>query len=271
MSKIGIISGGGKLPILIGNNLIKKNYEVIFFVIEDTFNKKNYTHLNTIEIKLDSIKKIFNKLNENDVKKIILAGNITRPSLKDINFDFETINLAKKILLSQKGDNDLLISITKLFQDKGFEYLDWKIYCSELFSNEKNLTIIKPSKEASLNLDKALKVFKDYGQLDIGQSLVVQNEIILGLEAAEGTDNLILRCKELKKKGDKGIVFKASKYNQSNILDIPTIGKETLNLLIKNDYEGIFIEKNNCIIIDQNETINLANSNNLFISTFEKN
>ena len=153
MSKIGIISGGGKLPILIGNNLIKKNYEVIFFVIEDTFNKKNYTHLNTIEIKLDSIKKIFNKLNENDVKKIILAGNITRPSLKDINFDFETINLAKKILLSQKGDNDLLISITKLFQDKGFEYLDWKNYCSELFSNEKNLTIIKPSKEASLNLD----------------------------------------------------------------------------------------------------------------------
>ena len=271
MSKIGIISGGGKLPILIGNNLIKKNYEVIFFVIEDTFNKKIYTHLNTIEIKLNSIKKIFNKLNENNIKKIILAGNITRPSLKDINFDFETINLAKKILLSQKGDNDLLISITKLFQDKGFEYLDWKIYCSELFSNEKNLTIIKPSKEASLNLDKALKVFKDYGQLDIGQSLVVQNEIILGLEAAEGTDNLILRCKELKKKGDKGILFKASKYNQSNILDIPTIGKETLNLLIKNDYEGIFIEKNNCIIIDKKETINLANSNNLFISTFDKN
>ena len=60
-------------------------------------------------------------------------------------------------------------------------------------------------------------------------------------------------------------------YNQSNILDIPTIGKETLNLLIKNDYEGIFIEKNNCIIIDKSETINLANSNNLFISTFEKN
>ena len=271
MSKIGIISGGGKLPILIGNNLIKKNYEVIFFVIEDTFNKKIYTHLNTIEIKLNSIKKIFNKLNENNVKKIILAGNIKRPSLKDINFDFETINLAKKIFLSKKGDNDLLISIKKLFQDKGFEHLDWKIYCSELFANEKNLTIIKPSKEASLNLAKALKVFKDYGQLDIGQSLVVQNEIILGLEAAEGTDNLILRCKELKKKGDKGILFKASKYNQSNILDIPTIGKETANLLIKNDYEGIFIEKNNCIIIDKKETINLANSNNLFISTFDKN
>ena len=94
---------------------------------------------------------------------------------------------------------------------------------------------------------------------------------MLGLEAAEGTDNLIIRCKELKKNGDKGVLIKASKYNQSNILDLPTIGTQTLSLLIKNNYEGVFIEKNNCIIIDKNETINLANSNNLFISTFEKN
>ena len=106
--------------------------------------------------------------------------------------------------------------------------------------------------------------------LDIGQSLIVQNEIVLGLEASEGTDNLIIRCKNLKKSGDKGVLIKAAKYNQSNILDIPAIGPETLRLLIKNDYEGIFIEKNNCIIIDKNETISLANSHNLFISTFEK-
>ena len=39
MSKIGIISGGGKLPILIGNNLTKKNYDVIFFVIKTDFER----------------------------------------------------------------------------------------------------------------------------------------------------------------------------------------------------------------------------------------
>ena len=131
-------------------------------------------------------------MKEQKIKKIILAGSITRPSLKDINFDFETINFAKKLLPSKKGDNDLLISIKNLFQEQGFEYLNWKEYCSDLFSNEKNLTNNNPSKEANLNLEKALKVFKDYGKLDIGQSLVVQNEIVLGLEAAEGTDNLII-------------------------------------------------------------------------------
>ncbi|MBD1147670.1 UDP-2,3-diacylglucosamine diphosphatase LpxI [Pelagibacterales bacterium SAG-MED31] len=271
MSKIGIISGGGKLPVLIGRNLLKKNYDVTFFVIKDTFNKKIYSNLKTIEIELNSIKKIFNILEENKINKIILAGNIARPSLKDVNFDFETIKFAKKLLLNKKGDNELLIAITKLFQDKGFQYLDWKDYCPELFSNNNKLTIKIPSTEANLNLSKGLKIFKNYGNLDIGQSLIVQNEIVLGLEAAEGTDKLIIRCHELKKKGDKGILIKASKYNQSNILDIPTIGAQTLQLLINNDYEGVFIEKNNCLIIDKDETISLANSANLFISTFEKN
>lgn len=270
MSKIGIISGGGKLPILIGNNLIKKNYDVTFFPIKDTFDKQIYSNVKTIEIKLNSIKKILKKLEENQISKIILAGNISRPSLKDINFDFETLNFARQLFLSKKGDNELLITITKLFKDKGFEYLNWKNYCPELFSSQNNLTNRLPSKEANLNLVKALNIFKNYGNLDIGQSLIVQNEIVLGLEAAEGTDKLIKRCNELKKTGDKGVLIKASKYNQSNILDVPTIGTHTLKLLIENDYEGVFIEKNNCLIIDQDEVINLANISNLFISTFEK-
>ena len=61
-------------------------------------------------------------------------------------------------------------------------------------------TKIKDELHKSQNLNKALSVFKTYGKLDLGQSLVVQNQIVLGLEAAEGTDNLILRCKNLKKK-----------------------------------------------------------------------
>ena len=35
MNNIGIIAGGGKLPITIGRNLIKKNFNICFFVIED--------------------------------------------------------------------------------------------------------------------------------------------------------------------------------------------------------------------------------------------
>ena len=139
-----------------------------------------------------------------------------------------------------------------------------------MFSKDDYLTTSKPSKQAQENLEVALKIFNNYGRLDLGQSIIVQNQIILGLEAVEGTDELIIRCNNLKKSGDKGILVKLSKYNQSNILDIPTIGKNTIKVLSLNDYEGIFLEKNHCIILDKDETINIANNNNIFISTCNK-
>ena len=72
-----------------------------------------------------------------------MAGNIKRPSITDLNFDFQTFKLAKNLLLNKTGDNSLLVSIKKYFLDKGFEYFDWKEYCPELFASSDNLTNLK--------------------------------------------------------------------------------------------------------------------------------
>ena len=121
-----------------------------------------------------------------------------------------------------------------------------------------------------MNKDKGLETFKVFGQSDIGQSMIIQNEKILGLESVEGTDELIKRCFSYKKKGDKGILIKLSKYNQSRILDIPAIGVETMKLLNEFDYEGVFLELNRCLIINRIEVIKYADLNNLFIAAINK-
>ena len=128
------------------------------------------------------------------------------------------------------SDNSLLVSIKKYFKDNGFDYFDWKEYCPELFANNDNLTKLKPTRKAIENLNKAMSIFRSFGEIDVGQSMIIQNQIVLGLEAVEGTDNLMIRCKDYKKSGDKGILVKFAKYNQSNILDIPTIGENTITV-----------------------------------------
>ena len=270
MNSIGIIAGGGKLPIAIGKNLIKKNFNIYFFVIEEFFITKNYKDFDVEIINLKSAKNIINILKSRNINSIIMAGNINRPSLTDLSFDFETFKLAKNLLLNKTGDNGLLVSIKKYFKDNGFCYFDWKKHCPELFANKENLTQIKPSIRAKENLQKAVSIFKFFGEIDVGQSMIVQNKIILGLEAVEGTDNLITRCKDYKRSGDKGVLVKFSKYNQSNILDIPTIGENTVRLLKDCDYEGLYLEKDRCLIIDKDKTIDLANQYKIFISTCNK-
>ena len=270
MSNIGIIAGGGKLPIAIGSNLIKKKYNICFFVIEEFFNSNNYKDFDVTIINLKSAKKIINLLKSRDIDSIIMAGNINRPSLTDLSFDYQTLKLAKNLLLNKTGDDGLLISIQKYFNDNGFSYFDWKKYCPELFANKDLLTQIKPSRKAQDNLQKAISIFKSFGEIDVGQSMIIQNKIVLGLEAAEGTDNLITRCKDYKKSGDRGILVKFSKYNQSNTLDIPTIGEKTIKLLKECDYEGLYLEKDRCLILDKEKIIDLANQHKIFISTCNK-
>ncbi len=270
MNNIGIIAGGGKLPIIIGRNLIKKKFNIFFFVIEEFFDAKNFKGFDVTIINLKSVKSVLDSLKSKNIESIIMIGNINRPSLSDLSFDYQTFKLAKNLLLNKTGDNSLLVSIKKYFNDNGYSYFDWKKHCPELFSNKDILTKIKPSTKAQENLEKAISIFISFGEIDVGQSMIVQNKIILGLEAAEGTDKLITRCRDYKKSGDRGVLVKFSKYNQSNVLDIPTIGENTIRLLKDCDYEGLYLEKDRCLIIDKEKTIDLANQYKIFISTCNK-
>ena len=71
MSNIGIIAGGGKLPIAIGRNLIKKKFNICFFVIEDFFNTKHYKEFEVAIINLKSAKNIINSLKSRNIDSII--------------------------------------------------------------------------------------------------------------------------------------------------------------------------------------------------------
>ena len=151
MNNIGIIAGGGKLPIIIGDNLIKRKYNIFFFVIEEFFNTNQYNNFDVTIINLNSAKKIIHSLKSRNINSIIMAGNINRPSLTDLSFDYETFKLAKNLLLNKTGDDGLLVSLKKYFNDNGFSYFDWKNHCPELFANKDLLTQIKPSTKAKQN------------------------------------------------------------------------------------------------------------------------
>ena len=271
MNKIGIISGGGKLPISIGKSLIKLNYPVIFLCIDKFCDFKQYKKYKHKIISINSLTKIINILKKNNVKKIIMVGNIKRPSIKDIKFDLKTLKLIKNFALDSSGDDKLLSTISFFFKNEGFPTFNWKKICKDLFADKDNLTKVRPSKLSLLNKDKGLFFFRTIGKADIAQSLIIQNKIILGIEASEGTDELIKRCFAYKKIGDKGVLVKLSKYSQNLNLDIPTIGLKTVQNLHKYNFEGAFLEKHKCLIIDKEKVINFCNQNNLFLSTVIKN
>ena len=103
MTKVGILSGGGKLPLLIGKKLIQSKYDVMFFCIEKFSDLKLYKDYNFKIISINSLTRILNNLKKNKIEKIIMAGKVKRPSIKDINFDLNALKLNRLTNLMTKA------------------------------------------------------------------------------------------------------------------------------------------------------------------------
>ena len=179
MTKVAIISGSGRLPLLIGENLIKKKYDVFFICLKNNANSSDYKKYKYCLSSITSFTKILNILKKQKISSIIMAGSINRPSVKDIKFDLNTLKLIKNYYLESKGDDQLLKTISNFFLKKGYPLFDWQNQCIELFSSKECLTKNFPKKKSILNKDKGLEVFSKIGKADIGQSIIVQNQIIL--------------------------------------------------------------------------------------------
>jgi DUF1009 family protein len=122
-----------------------------------------------------------------------------------------------------------------------------------------------PASSDNEDIEVGSSVLKTMGSLDVGQSVIVCDGYVLGIEAAEGTDNLIRRCDLLRKKDKGGVLVKRSKKGQDMRLDIPVIGPQTIFCLVKHGFNGLAIEKDGVIIIKPKETQNLLDEHGLFL------
>jgi len=104
--------------------------------------------------------------------------------------------------------------------------------------------------------------------MDIGQAAIVRGGLVLGVEAAEGTDNLIERCGALP--GDQGgVLVKISKPGQERRVDLPTIGVTTIEKVIAAGLNGIAIEAGGALILDREQVMAEANAGGIFVYGIE--
>lgn len=263
LSIVGIIAGNGSLPISLAESFIKQGGQCYIAALEgeaDPVLYENFTHQ---FFKIGMVRPIIEYFRKYDVKNIILAGGVKRPNFKAIKVDLMGSRLLARIL-KQKflGDDKLLSIVTDFLEEKGFQVVS----SYEILSAKKGvMTIMIPSEIDNTYIELGMKLLDSIGHLDVGQSVIVDNGYIIGIEAAEGTDNLIKRCSYLRKNSTGGVLVKMMKKGQDTRVDIPTIGSETIKNLANYGYKGVAIQKEKVIVVELEKTIELANKYGLFI------
>ncbi|MDD3151082.1 MAG: LpxI family protein [Candidatus Gastranaerophilales bacterium] len=122
---------------------------------------------------------------------------------------------------------------------------------------------IEPTEEQKIDIEYGFSIAKEMGRLDIGQSVVVQNKMILAIEAIEGTDEAIKRGCKFGKKG--AVVVKVSKPEQDKRFDIPTVGLNTIKTMHKTGAKVLAIEAGKTFIVEKDEVVKFADKHNMVI------
>lgn len=265
MGKLGIIAGGGELPSFVANVAKNQGREVFLVAI------KGITELTLLQdfdyqtVKLGQAGKALKILKNKGVSDLVFIGHIKRPSFKEIAMDFWTARTVAKWGMSIFGDNSLLSSIIKVVEKEGFKVIGIQDISSDFIAPRGVYGKVKPDKIAEIDIQQGYKIAKSLGGLDIGQSVIVQQGMVIGVEAIEGTDALIKRCKDLQRKGAGGVLVKTCKPLQDNRIDLPTVGINTLQNVNNAGLRGIAIEAGKSLIVRFDDFVKQADSLGLFV------
>ncbi len=268
IKKIGIIAGAGYLPMHVFEACKKHNIPAVVVGLENETSFELYNDEDIKKFKIHSISKIIDFLREEGVDSVTLAGKVKRAKISRLLLDLKGAKLFARVIKNGLEDNSILKTIIEFLEDEGFEIIAPEKIATNIILTKGFLTVNKPDKVAEDDIKKGIKILKGIASFDVGQALIIQNGLVLGVEAAEGTDELIKRCGEIKQEGEGPILIKVIKPGQDKRVDLPCLGPDTIINAGKFGIRGIASEAGSTLILDQNNTLKLADKLGIFIYGF---
>lgn len=265
LSPIALIAGTGSLPHLLVDVFKAQNHPFVVLALKNQAEDHLVEENPHLWISFGEIGKALAYLKENKIKRIVMAGAVSRPALSDIKADWEGVKWLARLAKKALGDDSLLKALIELIEECGYQIVAPDQILAELLAPEGQLTSVVPDDQAWRDIGRGLDVLSALGPVDVGQAIVVQENLVLGIEAIEGTDALIKRVNSLQRPGRGGVLVKITKHTQDHRVDLPTIGPETIRRASQSGLRGIAIEAGKTLLLNREETLALAEEKKLFL------
>jgi DUF1009 family protein len=269
-AKLAVLAGRGPLPGAVIRAAQARGQEVFVLAFEGETDPELVTDLPHAWVGLGSVGRSIRLLHQAAVDEVVMIGPVRRPSLANLKLDLRGAQLLAKVgLKGGQGDDRILSTIVRELEGEGFRVLGADQVVGPLLAPEGGLTRCTPDETARLDIAHGIEVAKALGALDVGQAVVVQQGLVLGVEAVEGTDALLARVADLRREGPGGVLVKLKKPEQERRADLPTIGPGTVEGAHRAGLQGLAIHAGNCLIVDQPATVAAADAAGLFITAID--
>jgi DUF1009 family protein len=263
--KLCIVAGGGRLPRLLIEACRDAGRDFFVLALKGQADPEIVEQVPHEWIRMGAAGHGFAILKEQGVEELVMAGRVRRPSLLDLRPDLRVMKFFARLGRKGFGDDKLLRAVIDEVEGEGIHVIGAHEVLPRLTAEKGVLGAVAPDEQAEDDIQRGMAVLSALSDVDIGQAVVVQQGIVLGVEAVEGTDALIERCNALKRDGKGGVLVKFSKRGQEARVDMPTIGPETIRHVAEAGLRGIAVGAGTTIILDVDELVRAADDAGVFV------
>lgn len=268
---LGLIAGGGLMPLRVADAAVKSGRGVHCLLLDGFARPADYVAFPHEVVGLGQVGRMMEALRSRRITDLVLAGKVHRPSLGALKMDAAAARFMARLGTRAVfgGDDGLLSAILRLIREEGFRPLGAQEVLHGLMVEEGLLAGPPPDDLARADIARGIAVTRALGLADAGQGCVVQQGLVLGLEAIEGTDAMIDRAGGLRREGPGGVLVKLVKPRQDIRADLPVIGPDTVRHAAAAGLAGIAIEAKHgnagTLVVDRAETAAAAGAAGLFL------
>ena len=263
---LGILAGGGRLPGQVAAAARAAGREVFVIGLEGFAEPAMLAAWPHEVIRIGAAGRIKAALRSRNCRDVVLVGTVRRPSVFDLRPDAVGASILARIgRAAFAGDDGLLAAVVKVIGEEGFRVLGMQEILNEALGPVGLLSRVAPDASAMADIRRGIAVAQALGAIDVGQGCVVQQGIVLAVEAAEGTDAMLARCAPLARPGPGGVLVKLVKPGQERRADLPTIGERTLREAAAAGLRGVAFEAGGTILAERDAAIAAADATGLFL------
>lgn len=269
---LALVCGGGSLPFAVADAAITRGRRVVLYPIRGAADAARVARYPHHWIAVGQFGRFRRLVAQEGCREVVFIGALVRPALRQMRFDFGMVMMLPRILRAFRGGDDhLLTSMGRVMEEAGLRPLGAHEIAPEILVPEGALGRIAPGERDRADIDCALEFLRATGRFDAGQAVVVGDNQVLAVEAAEGTDAMIARVAELRGNGrirlprGVGVVVKAPKPQQDRRFDLPTIGPRTVDGVVQAGLAGLAVEAGATVIAEPAEVAAAADRAGVFV------
>lgn len=267
MAKVGLIAGGGTLPVELLRSARRQGDKIVVFALEGSASPELDKEADKVYwLKIGEYKKFAFLLVKEGVRKIILVGKVNKDEIyQSDSKDAEFKNVLKG--MDNKKDSSIFEETTKHLGRIGVEVIDGLKYLSQYLPKEGVLSDTLPTERVEKDIKFGFDIAKKIADMDIGQTVIVKDGSVVAVEAMGGTDATIRRAREIA--GSGCVMIKVARPNQDMRWDVPTVGPDTIRVLAENEFIGLALESDKMFLLDKEEVKKLADAASIAVKVVE--